>query len=191
MILFDFISNYLIHSEFIQMLTNIFWICLELCTLLHCRTLPHTAGQLHTATHCRTLSDSCTLQYIVARNATRGCAHRHTLNELECRTPHTAHCAHRIQSHTVWIRYFFLNVHEFMWICVHTCAFMWILNESKHFFLNVYEFAWIKVWFYLILFKIISNHSDFLQMYTNIVWICLKICAHFRTAAHCPTLPYC
>jgi len=98
----NFILNYLIHSEFIRIHTNIFWIYLKICTLLHCCTLPHcqTAAHCHTAAHRRahTLPFTAALRHIAALpNSRTLLPNSRTLPRalpnsctLPCALPHTA-----------------------------------------------------------------------------------------------------
>jgi hypothetical protein len=129
----DFISNYLIYSEFIRVYMNMLWIYLKICSLPDCRTLTHRWTAAHCHAHCR-MTAAHTAAHTTVHTAALldiavcSAANCSTLHEFECRiaahrTPHTAHST---QSHTVIITWFksvaceciciYMNLREFMWI---------------------------------------------------------------------------
>jgi hypothetical protein len=111
MILFNFISYYLICSEFIR----IHWKYAHCSMAAHCRTAGQlhtaacTARQLHTAAHTAALLDT----------AVRSAVHCRTLRKFECRTaahrtPRIAHCA----AHTV-IKMMYIHIHPNEIVIIH------------------------------------------------------------------------
>jgi hypothetical protein len=147
----DFILFYFESSDLFRMYTNMFWVCLKICSLLYCRTLPHrwAAAQCrahsrttaHCRTHCHTLphcgTQPCALPHSAAHTATHCRTHCQTpphCRTQPCALPHSAaHCSliripDSYTPHAAQRRQSHtatnMNWNTCIWMCVNLCKFM-------------------------------------------------------------------